>query len=573
VRRAASVAFLVLQAVASSVSLAAPPESAPPGSYVSGRVLVIPRPGLPDAEMAKIAATHGGRARRITSTGLYIVDLPSGVSEEATARALAGHPHVKSAELDRRIAPSLSANDPYLGSEWHITTMGAAAAWNLATGSGVTIAILDSGVDGSHPDLSGQMVAGWNFYDNTASTLDVYGHGTVVADGAAATLNNGIGVASVAGNARIMPLRVTDTSGYGYWSLVAQGLNYAADHGARVANVSFQGVAGSATVQSAAQYFRSKGGLVVVAAGNSGVNENITPTTTMIPVSATDSNDAIASWSSYGTFVAMSAPGVGIWSTAAGGGYGSYSGTSIASPLVAGTVALMMSANPALSNSQVESLLYSTATDLGASGRDIYYGYGRVNAAAAVQAAAGTTVVVADKQPPTVSITAPAANASVTGLVAVNVSALDNVGVTKVVLAVNGATLASDLLAPYAFSWDSTTAANGTATLVATAYDAAGNVASSVPVAINVANSTQPVVSTLQVAIANPTAGSVTGTVQVQSHASDVSSATVSQALYIDGVLKASGTGLSLAYSWNTRKAAKGVHTIEATATDSLGGT
>src|SRR6185369_1486867 len=151
-----------------------------------------------------------------------------------------------------------------------------------------------------------------------------------------------------------------------------------------------------------------------------------------------------------------------------GGGYSTAWGTSFSSPIVAATVALMMSANPKLSSTQIESLLYSTATDLGAPGRDIYYGYGRVNAAAAVQAALGATTTV-DTQPPTASISAPGSSVTVSGLVPVSVSANDNVGVTKVELRVNGWAVATDTMAPYGFSWDSTTVANGMATLSAVA--------------------------------------------------------------------------------------------------------
>ena len=132
----------------------------------------------------------------------------------------------------------------------------------------------------------------------------------------------------------------------------------------------------SSAVISAAQYAKSKGALVVVAAGNSGQVETFTPTTAMIPVSATDSSDLLTSWSSRGNFVAISAPGLNIWSTTRGGGYGAWWGTSVASPVTAGVVALMMAANPGLGSSQVESLLFSSADDLGANGRDTSYGWG-----------------------------------------------------------------------------------------------------------------------------------------------------------------------------------------------------
>jgi hypothetical protein len=558
---------------ASAVSAQAPqaPSHGAAPSWAPGRILLMPKAGLSAHALGRIVAAHAGKARRIGANGLYIVDLPAG-SEGAAAQALARHPQIKFAELDRRVAPAFVPNDPYAGSEWHLPQIGAAAAWDLAQGAGVTIAILDSGVDGTHPDLAQRLVPGWNFYDNNSNTADVNGHGTAVAGAAAASSNNALGVASVAGQAMLMPVRIADANAYAYWSTVAQGLTYAADHGARVANISYVGVAGSSSVRSAAQYMQGKGGLVVVCAGNNGVDENIAPTTTMIPVSATDANDALTSWSSYGAFVAMSAPGLNIWTTARGGGYQAWWGTSFASPITAGVVALMMSAGPTLSGAQIESLLYSTATDLGAAGRDPYYGYGRVDAAAAVRAVAGGAAKV-DAQAPTVSIASPAQGATVSGLASIDVAASDNVGVTRVELRVNGATVASDTVAPYGFAWDTSAVANGSATLVAYAYDAAGNASASSPVAVTVANAlAAPDTTPPTVSIVNPTGGAVKGLVSVATQAADDAGADgIIQSLYIDGVLKASGKGSLLSYGWNSRKYKSGAHEIRVNAQDAAG--
>jgi thermitase len=555
-----------------ALSVAAEPESMQAESFAKGRILVMPRPGLSDAQFAKILSTHGGKARKIGDTGIHIVDLLPG-SEQSVAALLAHNPHIKFAELDRPVAPSLATNDPYLGSQWHLAKIGAQTAWNTTLGSGVTIAILDTGVNGSHPDLSAQMVAGWNFYDNNSNTSDVKGHGTWVAGAAAATANNGLGVAAVAGAAKLMPIRISDTTGTGYWSMIAQGITYAADHGAKVANISYENMLQSSAIISAAQYMKSKGGLVVIAAGNCGCNPNFTPSTSMISVSATDANDLITSFSSYGSYVGVSAPGNYIYTTDAGAGYTQGIGTSFSSPVVAATIALMMSAKPTLANTQIESLLYSTATDLGAAGRDNYYGYGRVNAAAAVQAVLGTTTTV-DAQAPTASISAPMANSTVTGLVAVDVSATDNVGVTKVELRVNGATVATDTLTPFGVTWDSTKVANGMATLTAVAYDAAGHATTSAPVSVNVANATTIIADTTPplVRVLSPTSGSSLkpkGTLTISTSASDNSgSAGIVQTLYIDGALMANAAGSSLGYSWNLNRVAAGSHTIKIVATD-----
>jgi hypothetical protein len=566
-----AVAALSLAAALACGGAAAQGNSPGSESFAAGRVLVMPRAGMPEGALAAILKENGGgKARRVGKSELRIVDLPPGLEKQSVEK-LARHPHIEFAELDRVVPPNLVTNDPYLGSQWHIPKIRADVAWDSASGSNVTIAILDTGVNGAHPDLLSRMVSGWNFFDNNSNTADVYGHGTKVAGSAAAAFNNGTGVAGVAGSAKIMPIRISGTDGYATLSAMAQGLTWAADNGARVANISYL-CADSPSVISAANYMKNKGGLVTTSAGNYGVEEGIAPTTAMIPVSATNSSDAKTSWSSYGAYVAMSAPGEGIYSTTSAGGYAAVSGTSFSSPITAGVVALMMSANPKLSSSEIEKLLYSTAVDLGAAGRDALYGYGRVDAGAAVRTAA-TAVSTADTTAPVVSISAPLGSSTVSGLVPVNVSATDNVGVTMVELRVNGVLLATDIEYPFAFSWDSLKVANGTANLVATAFDAAGNTRNSTTVAVNVSNVVVSDTTPPTVAITNPGNGTkVTGNVSIKVNASDNSgTSTLGQTLYINGKRVATATGGSLSYSWNTRKIAAGSYTIQAVATDAAG--
>ena len=182
-------------------------QSAP--DWTKGRLLVMPRAGLSDVEFDKIAKTHGGNARRVGKSELRIIDLPANASETAVLAKLAHHPQLKFAELDRRIPADLAVNDPYVGSEWHLPAINATNAWDTSQGAGITIAILDSGVLPTHPDLAPKLVPGWNFYDNNSNTADVFGHGTSVAGAAAAITNNGAGVSGIAGAAKIMPIRVS----------------------------------------------------------------------------------------------------------------------------------------------------------------------------------------------------------------------------------------------------------------------------------------------------------------------------------------------------------------------------
>ncbi len=301
---------------ATGVAIAAPPAWAP------GRVLVQPSSGLSESDLQKILRKAGanGVARRIDHINVHVVNVPP-QAEAAVARALSHNPQIKFAEVDRALQLQQTANDPYYANAWHLPKINAPTAWDQVSGSGVTVAVLDTGVDSTHPDLLGRVVSGWNAVDRGFDSSDINGHGTHVAGVVAASTNNGVGVASIAWNAHVMPVRVTNsTDGYAYFSDIATGLTWAADHGARVANISYDATS-SSSISSAAQYMNSKGGVVAVAAGNSGTNPGYSNNPYMISVSATNNSDQKTSWSSYGSYVDVSAPGAGIWTTSRGGGY------------------------------------------------------------------------------------------------------------------------------------------------------------------------------------------------------------------------------------------------------------
>lgn len=579
-RAAAVVRGVTLASIAFAASLACLPAAAQTSgvsaaSHVPGRILILPRAGLTDNALSRILAEQGGgKARRIGKSELRIVELQAG-REQAMVERLARHPHIKFAELDRVVSDSLASNDPLLGSQWHLNKIGANVAWDTAQGSGVTIAVVDSGVDSRHPDLVDRLVPGYNFVDGNTNTEDVKDHGTKVAGTAAAALNNGVGVASVAGQVKIMPVRVSNSAGSATLSAVASGITYAADRGARIANVSFGSVASSSSVLSAANYMKSKGGLVFVSAGNSNVDPGYANTSSIIIVAATNSSDLKASFSNFGDHVHLSAPGEAVYTTTWGQAYASVSGTSFSAPVAAGVAALVMSANPGLSNSQVESILFSTAKDLGTAGRDNYFGFGRVDAAAAVGAALAVVTPPADTQSPAASIAKPLGSETVTGLVPVDVTATDNVGVAKVELYVNGKLQATDAAAPYAFSWDTRSLANGMVNLESRAYDAAGNIGRSSVVSVNVANAVVVDITAPTVSITNPADGSTVpaGTVQISSTATDDKGAGgLVMTLSINGrqVSSSTGTG-SISYGWNTRKLKSGSYTVSVSARDAAG--
>ena len=459
------------------------------GYWAKSRILVQTRAGLDDTQLQKILSRHGGRSgRRMKNIQTHVVQLPADADERVAVELLLRNPHIKSAEIDKLVSPEQTGNDTYYKSAWHLPKIQAPAAWDASLGTGVTIAILDSGIDGSHPDLQGKLVAGWNIYDNNSNTADVYGHGTKVAGSAAAASNNGTGVTGVAWNAKLMPVRISDTAGYAFFSTISEGVYWAADHGAKVVNISYA-VQGSASVQAAANYLRSKGGIVVNSAGNTGAADNTLANSALITVSATGASDARPSWSSFGSYVDVSAPGAGIWTTVRGGGYAAVSGTSFSSPITAGVVALMMSANTALKPTELENILKTTALDIGVAGTDDYYGTGRINAAAAVQKAVSLKgAPPTDVTAPAVAITSPGAG-TVQGVVPVNVSATDSGGVGRVDLLANGALVATDVTLPYSFSWDTASLPDGLASLVARAYDSVGNVGTSASLSVTIANS------------------------------------------------------------------------------------
>jgi len=362
--------------------------------FVRGRLLVKFNPNINSVHAQQVVAALGARHEtEIQGTGVHVVALPDQASEDAFAHAFQARPEVEFAELDWVLSPQqVYPNDP-LYPAWYLEKIDAADAWTTTTGSSnVIIAVLDTGIDGTHPDLAAKLVPGRNIYDNNDDTSDVFGHGTPVAGIAGASSNNGIGVASVAWGCGIMPVRISDLSGMAPASVIASGLSWAADHGARVANVSYY-VTGNKTISSAAKYFQSKGGVVVAAAGNFGTTETVPDDPYILTIGATDPQDVIYYYSNRGNNLDLVAPGNNT-TTLIGGQYGAGGGTSFAAPVVSGVAALMFSVNPSITPADVINLLKQNADDLGPVGWDTTYGSGRVNAARAVSAAANWTGVV-----------------------------------------------------------------------------------------------------------------------------------------------------------------------------------
>jgi subtilisin family serine protease len=560
----------ILVAILGLLPGTAPTLLSAPGS-VPGRILVKPAAGVDEGQLPGIFRQHNAvEEAKIAAINVHILKVPD-AERDQVLEALQHNPNFEFAELDEIVAPDFVPNDPWYPNEWHLQKIQAPQAWDISKGSSnVIIAILDTGVDGTHPDLAPNLVPGWNFYDNNADTSDVAGHGTPVAGTAAAAGNNSIGVAAVAFNCRIMPLRVSDPTGYALNSTIASALTYAADHAARVANISYK-VTDSSTVTSAAQYFQSKGGVTSVSAGNDGIFDTAKDNPYVLTVSATTADDILTSWSCTGNNVDLAAPGQGIMTTVRGGGYGNAAGTSVSAPIVAGAAALLISANPSLSAPQVQDLLKQTADDLGSSGWDTSYGYGRVNAYKALLAATGgSSTTPSDTAPPTANIIAPSNGSTLSGTVNVSVSASDNMGVAKVECYINGALAATSSSASASFSWNTTGFANGSYTLQAKAYDTAGNVGTSAPESVSVQN-TVPDTTPPTATITAPAQGStVSGVVSVSVSGTDNVGVTKVE-WYLNGALAGTSASAAATFFWDTTTFPNGSCTLTARAYDGAG--
>lgn len=427
--------------------------------------------------------------KEIPQLKVHVIKVPA-AARDAIERALSQKPEFQYVEKNFIGEGLYVPNDPSYPSQWHLPKISAPTGWDVSLGSSqVIIAVIDSGVDSLHSDLAGKVLAGYSFLTNTTDTTDVLGHGTAVSGTAAALTGNLIGVAGVASQSPTLPLGVLDSTNYATWANVSSAIIYATDHNAKVINISVGGPSYSSTLQNAVNYAWSKGAVIVASAGNNATNAAVYPAalTNVLAVSATNSSDALASFSSFGSFVDVSAPGQSILTTTRGGGYGYWNGTSFSSPIVSGLAALIFSANPRLTNAQVTDLVRANSDDLGVAGYDPYFGYGRVNAARALQAALLTQpppLPPIDSTAPTANITSPSTNSTVIGTVNILVSASDNVGVSKVALYNDGKLIGTTSTSPYVFSWNTRKVTKGAHSLHAKAHDAAGNIGTSASITV-----------------------------------------------------------------------------------------
>jgi subtilisin family serine protease len=444
--------------------LAGQPGALPPAPGAAGgeiglataEVLVGWRAGLAPAAGEAALPGWGAYLGRLDAIGVDRYRVDDGDVGAALA-GLRADPRVEFAEANRHYRLLSTPNDPQFGGQWNMRQIHAPEAWDIGTGAGdVVVAVLDSGIDPSHPDLQGRVVPGRNVRERNGNTQDEIGHGTHVGGVIGALGNNGVGVAGLSWAVRLMPIKITDRFGDASIVAAADGIRWATEYGAKIINLSLGGLDDSQTVRRAVADARARGVLLVAAAGNCGemasyrdegcdtLNAPFFPAALpdVIAVGALGANDEVAPYSNTGEYVRLTAPGgvggsgrnnpldyiLSTWPPALESaigqpGYSYEVGTSMAAPHVSGTAALLWSTNPSLTRDQIEAILFESADDLGPPGRDDRYGYGRVN----VQRAIAKAASLAGSRTANLQLTleAPGRDAVVQGALTVNGWAVD----------------------------------------------------------------------------------------------------------------------------------------------------
>lgn len=392
----------------------------PAAPFKAGEILVRFRDDVSAAASADVLRRHAAQyVRTLYRSDVQVLSVPVGRELEVVA-ALNAEPSIVYAEPDYRYAAFLTPDDPHFGKQWAHTRVNSVAGWDISTGSSsVTIAIIDSGIDETHPDLAGKLVSGYDFVDSDSNPHDLNGHGTHVAGVAAAVGDNAVGVTGMDWTAKIMPVRVLNHEGWGYNSDITQGIIWAYTHGADVLNLSLGGASHSQAMQDAVTAAHGAGSVVIAAMGNCRYQSDSCPEANpdaypakydhVMAVSATGPSDAYTYYSQYGAHCDIAAPGGsmsqyhdpdGIYSTmptydvelTTAYGYAKtydyLQGTSQATPYVAGLAALILAVDPGMTPDNVMDVIEDTAQDLGASGRDDDYGHGLIDVAAALQSIA-----------------------------------------------------------------------------------------------------------------------------------------------------------------------------------------
>jgi len=325
---------------------------------------------------------QGRTVEYVRATDEYIVKIPAGSNENQYSLQLMKTGDYQYAEPNWTCYPINIPNDALYGSEWHHPIVKSPQAWDLMIGKpSIICAVVDTGIDMTHEDLTPNRVKGYNSADRLPEILggkvnDLNGHGTHVAGDAAAIGNNGVGVSGMGWNFKIMPIRTSNSPGGGA-SLddILAGARWAAENGARSVSASYSGV-GAAAIGTTGSYIKTKNALFCYAAGNDNRNLSGFHYRDTIVVGASNEQDGKAGFSAYGRGITVFAPGTNIMSTTLGGGYGPASGTSMSTPVCNGAIALIFATNPGLTPDQAQEVLESQCDNIGPS---TTFGKGRIN--------------------------------------------------------------------------------------------------------------------------------------------------------------------------------------------------
>ncbi len=410
-------ATALLAQVAVAQDLNIPPTTA---EFVPNQLIVKFNPAAAPNEVAQAKAQNGAREIRGLFNGYKLLRLPAGNNPLAAAKRFKKNPVVQAAYPDYLAYALASASDPLYGYQWHFDNINLESAWDVTTGSSsVIVAVLDTGLSTAGEDTpeNENLVPGYDFAYGDSDTHDGNRHGTHVSGTIAQATNNGLGVAGMAPGVSLMPVKVLDDNGSGATSIIAAGIVFAADNGARVINMSLGYPAGYTPPDAeynllldAIIHAINKGVIIIAASGNDSARDAIgypAAYPEVVAVGATDFGNRVTRYSNKGPGLDICAPGGdtsrdknrdgypdGVlqetFDSDGNFGYFFFQGTSMATPHVAAAAGLVLSANECLSPAQVRQILTSTATDLGDAGYDTSYGYGLLNVSAAVQAALTT---------------------------------------------------------------------------------------------------------------------------------------------------------------------------------------
>jgi thermitase len=365
--------------------------------YVSGELLVSYDPGASRQRVGEVVERSRSRVEKeIPVADTQLLSFPAIKHEQSRSvrekklrkakEALQKRPGVEHVDYNFLRMASYEPNDPRFqpDTQWDLFRIDAPAAWNKTLGNGVRVAVVDSGIDGDHPDLESKIALQKDLLDNDDVANDDVGHGTHVAGTIGAATNNGKGVAAVCPGCRLMVAKVGNLQGIEDAD-IAQGIYWSANNQASAINISIAGPEFSWALKHAVDYAWDHDVVVVAAAGNADTGAPYYPAAYghVISVSATDQQNKKAPFSNYGSTVDVAAPGVEIFSTVPGG-YHTESGTSMASPHVA-ALAGLLAANKGLSAPEIRRRIQRSATDIGPEGNDRYYGWGLINANRAVR--------------------------------------------------------------------------------------------------------------------------------------------------------------------------------------------